>query len=120
MGGNAGYGKPTALVALDRAAAARLSARLPAAGRSALAKLDFARDAAVAVFGEFGCKDHRVAVVRIAQRAATLVVSLVERPLAPGTMECLAIYPTYRLLSVAKADLRRPLPTAAEVRLARA
>jgi hypothetical protein len=35
-------------------------------------------------------------------------------------MECLAIYPTYRLLAVAKADLARPLPTAAEVRLARA
>jgi hypothetical protein len=111
--------KPTAFVALDRTGTSRFSARLPAAGRNALARLDFRRTAAVAVFGEFGCRDHRVAVVRIVQRAATLVVSLVERPLAPGTFECQALYPTYRLLAVAKADLGRPFPTAAEVRLAR-
>ncbi len=112
--------QPTAFVALDRAGTARFSGRLPPAGKAALAKLDFKRNAALAIFGEFGCRDHRVAVARIVKRASTLVVSLVERPLAPGTMECQAIYPTYRLLAVPKADLGLPLPTVAEVRLARA
>jgi hypothetical protein len=109
-----------AVVALDRAGAKRLADRLPAAGRNALARLDIGRNVAIAILGEFGCKDHRIAVSSVERHGGALVVSLVERPLAPGTMECLAIYPTHRLLAVAKADLARPLPTAAEVRLARA
>jgi hypothetical protein len=102
---------PAAVVVLDRAGASRLSARLPAAGRSALGRVDYAQDAAVAVFGEFGCKDHRIAVTNVAQRGGALVVSLVERPLAPGTMECEALYPTYRLLAVPKSALGKPYPT---------
>jgi len=106
---------PVAFVALDRASTRRFSYRLPAAGKRALAKLDFTRNAAVAVFSQFGCKDHRVAVTSIAQRAGSkLVVSLVERPLAAGTMECQAVYPTYRLLAVLKSSLSRPYPTRSE------
>ena len=32
-------------------------------------------------------------------------------------MECQAIYPTYRILSVPKASLSRPYPTRSEARL---
>jgi len=93
---------------------------LPPEGQNALARNDFAKDAVVAVFGEWGCTDHRVVVTSVIRRARTIVVSLVMRPLPPGTAECLAIYPTYRLLAIAKAQLRRPFPTRAEATLARA
>jgi hypothetical protein len=106
-----------AVVALDRAATKRFASRLPAAGRTALARLDFGRNAAIAVFGEFGCKDYRVAVTSVARRRSTLVVSLVERPPDPDTMECQAIYPTYRLLAVPKSALAKPHPTRGEARL---
>ena len=100
---------PVAFVALNRASTKRFSYRLPAAGKTALAALDFNRNAAVAIFAQFGCKDHRVAVASVAQRAGgTLVVSLVERQ---------AIYPTYRLLAVPKSSLMRPYPTRSDARL---
>jgi hypothetical protein len=106
----------TGYVALDRAAAqSQLAARLPAAGRARLAAVDFARDALVGIFGEFGCSDSRVAVSSIAQRGTTLAVRLVKRPQAPGTVECMALYPTYRLLLVPKSSLARPYPTRALV-----
>ena len=44
-------------------------------------------------------------------------MSLAEKPLAPGTMECQAIYPVYRLLAVPKTSLARPYPTRSEARL---
>jgi hypothetical protein len=93
---------------------------LPPHGQNALARNDFAEDAVVAVFGDWGCSDHRVVVTSVIRRARTIVVSLMMRPVAPGTAECLAIYPTYRLLAIAKAQLTRPFPTRAEARLARA
>jgi hypothetical protein len=109
---------PVTFVALDRASTRRFAYRLPAKGKRALAGLDFSRDAAVAIFAQFGCKDGRVAVTSMKQRAGgMLVVSLAETPLAPGTMECQAIYPTYRLLAVPKASLSRPYPTRSEARL---
>jgi hypothetical protein len=109
---------PVAFVALDRASTKRFAYRLPAAGKAALAGLDFDGNAALAIFAQFGCKDHRVAVVSMSQRAGgTLVVSLVERKPTPGTMECQAIYPTYRLLAVPKSSLTRPYPTRSDARL---
>ena len=108
---------PVAFVALDRASTQRFGYRLPVSGKRALAAVDYGRDAVVAILSQFGCKDHRVVVTSIAERKATLVVSLDERPLAPGTMECQAIYPTYRLLAVPKASLSRPYPTRSEARL---
>ena len=99
---------PVAFVALDRAVDEALRVPPPGGRQDARSRgLDFGRNAAVAIFSQFGCMDHRVAVTSIAQRGGTLVVSLVERPLAPGTMECQAIYPTYRLLAVPKASLAR-------------
>jgi hypothetical protein len=109
---------PVTFVALDRPSTKRFAYRLPAKGKRALAGLDFSRNAVVALFAQFGCKDHRVAVTSMTQRAGRmLVVSLAERPLAPGTMECQAIYPVYRLLAVPKTSLSRPYPTRSEASL---
>jgi hypothetical protein len=72
----------------------------------------------IAVFGPFGCRDHRVAVTSVVQQRRAIVVALAERALRPGTVECLAIYPTYRLLALAKTQLEQPYPTRAVARLA--
>jgi hypothetical protein len=104
-------------LAYDRAAAASFASRLPAAARARLAGVDYPRTAVVVVFGEFGCKDHRIAVSGIDQRGGALVVHLVERPPTPGTVECMAIFPTFRLLTVDKSALHRPYPTRARVTL---
>ena len=115
-----GPSNPAAYIALNLTATNGFAALLPADARMALTRNDFTRQAVVAVFGDFGCTDHRIAVTGVVQRAQTLVVSLLMHPIAPGTVECMAIYPTYRLLTVAKAQLTRPFPTRAEARLARA
>ena len=110
----------TAYVALDRAATARFSARLTDAASAKLGGVDFQKDALIAIFGEFGCRDHRIVVSSIVQHGGTLATELVEHPLKPGTMECMAIYQTYRFVLIAKSMLDRPYPTRASVTLARA
>ena len=69
------------------------------------------------VYGAFGCKDHRVRVDRVTQTARLLTVRLTLKPLAPGTMECAAVYETYRVLRIPRSSLR-PLPTKAAVTVA--
>jgi len=110
----------TAAVAFDRAAASRLAARLPVAGARAVRGVDLSRSGVVAIFGEFGCRDHRIGVARIVRRGTVLAVTLVERALAPGTAECMAIFPTYRVLAVDESVVGRPFPTRATVSVARA
>jgi hypothetical protein len=104
-------------VALTRTGASKFSARL-GKGTSALAHVDWSKDAVVAVFGEFGCEDHLVGVSSITQRGTSLRVVLVEKPPPPGTAECMAIYGTYRVLAVPRATLRKPFPIRAVVTLA--
>jgi hypothetical protein len=111
---------PVAFVAADRNAAYQFAVGLPDKGNAAIGRVDFRRNAVVAVFGDFGCKDHRVVVSSLTRRGAKVTVSLVTKPLAPGTMECQAIFTTYRLLVVAKSQLGRPFPSVAEAKLARA
>ncbi|HEY2220033.1 MAG TPA: hypothetical protein VGH35_11875 [Gaiellaceae bacterium] len=110
----------TGYVALDRPSATAWSARTGKSGAAALRRADFSRNALVAVFGPFGCKDGRVAVASLTQRGSTLAVSLRESSPAPGTVECMAIFETFRLLTVPKAELHKPYPTHATVALARA
>jgi hypothetical protein len=110
----------TAYVALDASATRRFAAKLPIPAARLVRAVDFSRQAVVAIFGEFGCRDHRIAVTAIVQRGTALAVKLAQRPLASGTAECMAIFPTYRVLSLEKVGLRRPLPTHATVTLARA
>jgi hypothetical protein len=97
-----------------------LAQRLPVTARPALGAVDVTREAVVGLFAGFGCKDHRVVVRTIVRKAGVLVVSLVERPLEPGRAECQAIFATWRLLTVTRSQLARPLPTRVEVRFARA
>lgn len=120
IGRGQGQPSPSAYLAVDRAQTTGFAKYLPAAGRTALARNDFGKDAVVAVFGEWGCSDHRVVVTSVTRRARTIVVALLMRRLAPGTAECLAVYPTYRLLAIEKVQLARPFPTRAEGTLARA
>jgi hypothetical protein len=109
----------TGAIALTRAAAAavRFASRLPDAASAKLMRANFSRDAVVAIFGEFGCRDGSIGVSSIVQRGTTLVVKLVERN-PPGMMQCMAIFPTYRLLLVSKSQLKRPYPVRASVTLA--
>ena len=120
IGRGQGQPRPSAYLALDLAHTTGFAPLLPAGGRSALAGNDFTKDAVVAILGEWGCTDHRIVIRSVNRRTRTIVVSLVLRPPTQGTAECLAIYPTYRLLAITKAQLARPLPTRAQVTLARA
>ncbi len=108
-------------VAVSRPSATKqFSGRLTASAKSSLARVDFSRDALVAIFGEFGCRDPQIVVSSITQEGARLTVKLVERPLKPGTVACMAIFPTYRFLLVSKTELRKPFPSRVTVTLARA
>jgi hypothetical protein len=108
---------PSGFIALGRAAAGAFSARV-GTGAAKLARVDWKKRAVVAVFGEFGCQDPQIAVTSIVQRGTQLHVALRRTPLPPGTVQCMAIFGTYRLLSVRKASLRAPYPTRVEVSLA--
>lgn len=118
-GPSAGAGAPAldGYVALDRAATARFTARL-GTGAAALTRVDWTKDAVVAIFGEFGCEDQLVTISSIVQKGASLRVVLVKKSPPPGTAECMAIFGTYRLLAVPRATLRKPLPTRAVITLA--
>jgi len=109
----------TAYVAFDRAATKRFTPKLPRAAAGIVRAVDYSRSGVVAIFGQFGCQDHRVVVASVVQRGLTLAVKLVERPPAPGTAECMAIFPTYRVLALPRSGLSRPYPTQATVALAR-
>jgi hypothetical protein len=107
-------------VALGPPAASAFAARTGTSGLEAVGRVDFARNALVAVFGPFGCKDDRIEVASVIQRGRVLAVRLRARGLAPGTVECMGIFETFRLLTVPKAALSKPYPTRASVTLARA
>ena len=108
---------PIGFVAYDRAGAKPLEARVPTV-KGRVIDLDFRHDALLAVVGGFGCQDQRITVRSVAQLGPVLLVSLVKWPLAAGKVECQALFPTYRTLLIAKAQLRRPYPSRVEVRLA--
>jgi hypothetical protein len=108
------------ILASSKAAAHRLVLRVPAQAAQTVLRLDYRRQVALGIFGQFGCRDNRVRIAGIEQTATLLRVRLELRPLAPGTVECLAIYPTFRLVEIARSDLGPRLPTRVTVSLARA
>jgi hypothetical protein len=110
---------PIGFVAYSRSESSRFWPLVPVA-KGRVVDIDFRHNALVAVVGEFGCQDARIVVKLIAQRGSMLLVSLVKWPLAARKAECAALFPTYRLLTVAKAQLSRPYPSRVEVRLASA
>jgi hypothetical protein len=108
------------ILAPSKAAAHRLVLRVPPKAAQTVLHLDYGRKVALGIFGQFGCRDARVRIAGIDRTGALLRVRLVQRPLAPGNAECLAIYPTFRLVSLERSDLGPGLPTRVSVSLARA
>jgi hypothetical protein len=109
---------PVGILASSKLGAHRLVVRVPPqAGQTAL-RLDYRRRVALGVFGRFGCRDARVRINRIERTTSLLRVRLVMQPLAPGKVECLAIYPTFRLVALERNDLGSPVPTRVVVSLA--
>jgi len=106
-------GAPTAVVVASAARARSLDRDLPAPGRSTLAVVDWKTTVVVVILAHFGCTDERVAVTGITRRGDILAVALVKRPLPPDTVECQAIFPTYRLLALSRVGLGAPAPTRA-------
>jgi hypothetical protein len=104
----------------SKAAAQRLVLRVPPHAAQTVLRLDYGRKVALGIFGQFGCRDARVRITGIEQTARLLRVRLALRPLVAGTVECLAIYPTFRLVEIARSELGPRLPTRVAVSLARA
>jgi hypothetical protein len=109
---------PLGILASSKLAAHRLVVRVPRQDGPVILKLDYRRRVALGVFGRFGCRDARVHIARIERASSLLRVRLVMKPLSPGKVECLAIYPTYRLVTLDRSDLGSPLPTRVSVSLA--
>ncbi len=110
---------PVGYVALSKSSAlAQFGARLGAPAKTKLGTVDFSKRALVAILGEFGCQDSQVALTSIAQHSRTLAVSLTRQPPPPGTVECMAIFATYRLVTVPLPALTKPYPTRVAVTLA--
>jgi hypothetical protein len=106
-------------IAFGRSSALALfGGRLTAVARAKLGRFDFARNALVAVFGEFGCNDANVVTTVVTRHGGTVTVSLARKPPPPGTMTCQAIFPTYRFLAVPRGGLAPPLPSRVVVAVA--
>jgi hypothetical protein len=99
------------LVVRTRADAQTIERFLPEAGRAALARVDLRRSLVVALFSDLGCKDRRLVVTAIERRGPVLRVTEVLKPLAPGEVECQALYGVYRVLALPKAQFAQPYPT---------
>ena len=110
---------PVAVLVTSTPGTARIVARVPASAARTARAVNYRTSVLLGVFGPFGCTDARITVARIVEHGRKLIVRLVRKPLPPGTMECLAIFTTYRLLVVPRRGLAR-VPTAAQVTLARA
>jgi hypothetical protein len=109
----------TGYVALSQAAAqGELANRLSPPAKARLGKIDFSKNALIAIFGEFGCQDSLVAVTSVIQHGRTLAVGLTHEQPPPGTAQCMAIFATYRLLTVPSASLVKPYPTRVTVTVA--
>ena len=108
------------VLAGSRTAAHRIVVRVPPAAAQTVLKLDYGRRVALGIFGDWGCRSKRVRISRIARAGEALSVRLALDPLPPGVMECQALYPTFLLASLGRAELGRPLPTRIVVSFARA
>ena len=97
--------KPFAILGTSPATAHRIVLRVPPAVALPVLRANFRTSLVLGVFGPFGCKDGRVRVARVTQSGTMLAVHLSLKPLAPGVMECQAIYETVRVLVVSRATL---------------
>ena len=74
---------PTGYIALERAATGKFSTRL-GAGAAKVARVDYSKNAVVAIFGEFGCEDSLIHVTSVVQHGTMLAVKLVQAQRAAG------------------------------------
>jgi hypothetical protein len=109
---------PLGILASSKLAAQRIVLRVPRQEGQTILRLDYRRRVALGVFGQFGCRDGRVRIARIEREASLLRVRLVMQPLAAGKAECLAIYPTFRLVAIDRSALGAGLPTRVMVSVA--
>jgi hypothetical protein len=109
--------KPFAILGTSAVTARRIVMRVPPAVARPVLAANFRKSIVLGVFGPFGCKDGRVRVARVTQASKILTVHLSIKPLAPGLMECLAIYETVRVLVVPRAALHG-IPTKVAVAVA--
>jgi hypothetical protein len=109
---------PIGILAASKAAAHQLVVRVPPEAGQKVLRLDYRRRVALGVFGPFGCRDGRVRIARIERTGTQLHVRLIMQPLGVGKVECLAIYPTFRLVTLRRADLGGQLPARTTVSLA--
>jgi hypothetical protein len=105
--------RPFALVATSTSAAHRIAVHLPPKTAQVVLRANYRTSFAVGAFGPFGGKDGRVHVARVTQSGRMMTVHLSIKPLPPGTMECLAIYETARVLLIPRAALHGAPATAA-------
>ena len=106
------------ILAPSKAAAHRLVLRVPVQAAQTVLRLDYGRRVALGIFGQFGCRDGRLRIAGVERTGTLLRVRLALRPLTAGTVECLAIYPTFRLVAIQRSDLGPGLPTRVAVSLA--
>jgi hypothetical protein len=109
--------KPFAVVGTSRVSAHVIAADLSSGDAQAVLRTNFRTSIAVGVFGAFGCKDARVHVTRVTQSGTMLTVHLSIKRLPPGTMECLAVFETARVLVIPRGALHGT-PTRATVTVA--
>jgi hypothetical protein len=109
---------PLGILASSKLAAHRIVLRVPRQEGQTVLRLDYRRRVALGVFGQFGCRDPRVRIARIERAGSLLRVRLVMQPLASGKVECLAIYPTFRLVALDRSDLGSGVPTRVVVSVA--
>ena len=109
--------KPFGILGTSAVTARRIVMRVPPAVARPVLAANFRKSIVLGVFGPFGCKDGRVRVARVTQAGKILTVHLSIKPLAPGLMECLAIYETVRVLVVPRAALHE-IPTKVAVAVA--
>jgi hypothetical protein len=100
------------------AASSRFAERLTPAAKARLGTIDFSKNTLVAIFGEFGCEDPLIAVTSVVQHGKTLAVGLVHERPSSSLVECMAIYATYRFLTVPLTALAKPYPTHVTVTVA--
>ena len=106
--------KPFAILGTSRVTAHRIVVRVTPDVAQPVLLANFRKQIVLGVFGPFGCKDGRVRVARVTQSGTMLIVHLSIKPLAPGMMECLAIYETVRVLVLPRSALHGT-PTKATV-----
>jgi hypothetical protein len=109
---------PTAYLAPTKAAEAPFAARLDAASRRAVARVDLRRNVVVAVFLDgFPCSSD-LGVSRVLRSGKTLSVHVAYTPPPVGVATCVRTSTPYLVVAVSRSSLGAVLPTRVVARAA--